>query len=117
MRPIFISSLQSLVAFATVALLTGANDAGCGVGAPTLDEPIGAANAAAIPSASAIEHCDDNGACVAGPPACPPPPVHLCKDAPCGAPCGMPPSMPGQPPPGYCDEVGVCRPNPPNCGP
>jgi hypothetical protein len=32
-RALFLRSLQSILAFATVTLLTGADDAGCGLGA------------------------------------------------------------------------------------
>ena len=32
MRTLFVRSFQSVIAFAAVALLTGANDAGCGLG-------------------------------------------------------------------------------------
>ena len=106
MRTILVRSLQSVLAFASVALLTGANDAGCGLGTVIGGDGSGGSGTTVSVGSGTVDPT--------GPIACPSGTVVqlVCNPSPSGGggvPIGgcMGPNCPPPPPP--------CNPSDPNC--
>ena len=143
MRTLFVRSFQSVIAFAAVALLTGANDAGCGLGTvingsssggggsvSTGPLPVDPPAPIACPAGMvALLVCNDTTSGGGGNvfevepcdgPNCPPPPPPPCDpgDANCIPPT---PGDAGAPPPcdpgdANCGSPPMCDPADPSCG-